>query len=144
MMFYHWITLSSMIILLLFIRRNLRIKILQMLQNGLIILTIWSLMRMVNLSHDSYDKCDDFDFLIVNFPYLSSNIPESPAYGVFCLTVNTLRSGWFKIWRFSVQTIYSGFKVIETGIVLTDYISEILWSLYRLCSQIWHLCATYV
>ena len=25
----------------------------------------------------------DFDFLIVNFPYLSSNIPESPAYGVF-------------------------------------------------------------
>ena len=41
--------------------------------------------------------CNDFDFLIVNFPYLSSNIPESPAYGVFCLTVNTLRSGWFKI-----------------------------------------------
>ena len=38
---------------------------------------------MVNFSHDSYDKCDDFDFLIVNFPYLSSNIPEFPAYGVF-------------------------------------------------------------
>ena len=30
-----------------------------------------------------YDKHDDFDFHIVNFPYLSSNIPESPAYGVF-------------------------------------------------------------
>ena len=38
---------------------------------------------MVNFSHDSDDKCDDFDFLIVTFPYLSSNIPESPAYGVF-------------------------------------------------------------
>ena len=38
---------------------------------------------MVNFSHDSYDKCDYFDFHIVNFPYLSSNIPESPAYGVF-------------------------------------------------------------
>ena len=47
---------------------------------------------MVNFSHDSYDKCDDFDFLIVNFPYLSSNIPESPAYGVFCLTVTTLQN----------------------------------------------------
>ena len=48
---------------------------------------------MVNFSHDSYDKCDDFDFLIVNFPYLGSNILESPAYCVFfCLTVNTLRS----------------------------------------------------
>ena len=30
-----------------------------------------------------YDKCDDFDFPTNNFPYLSSNIPESPAYGVF-------------------------------------------------------------
>ena len=38
---------------------------------------------MVSFSHDSYDKCDDFDFVIVNFPYLSSNISESPAYGVF-------------------------------------------------------------
>ena len=30
-----------------------------------------------------YDKRDDFDFPVVNFPYLSSNIPESRAYGVF-------------------------------------------------------------
>ena len=30
-----------------------------------------------------YDKCDDFDFYIVNFPFLSSNIPSSPSYGVY-------------------------------------------------------------
>ena len=30
-----------------------------------------------------YDKRDDFNFKIVNFPFLSSNIPRSPAYGVF-------------------------------------------------------------
>ena len=30
-----------------------------------------------------YDKCDDFDFHIVNFPLLSSNIPLSPFYGVY-------------------------------------------------------------
>ena len=30
-----------------------------------------------------YDKRDDFNFLITNFPFLSSNIPSSPAYGVF-------------------------------------------------------------
>ena len=29
-----------------------------------------------------YDKQDDFSFSIVNFPYLFSNIPSSPAYGV--------------------------------------------------------------
>ena len=30
-----------------------------------------------------YDKRDDFNFSIVNFPYLCSNIPASPAYGVY-------------------------------------------------------------
>ena len=30
-----------------------------------------------------YDKRDDFDFSIVNFPFLSSNRAESPAYGVY-------------------------------------------------------------
>jgi hypothetical protein len=30
-----------------------------------------------------YDKRDDFNFPIVNFPFLSSNIPAAPAYGVY-------------------------------------------------------------
>ena len=30
-----------------------------------------------------YDKRDDFNFAIINFPYLCSNIPLSPAYGVY-------------------------------------------------------------
>ena len=30
-----------------------------------------------------YDKRDDFSFPIVNFPFLCSNIPTGPAYGVF-------------------------------------------------------------
>ena len=30
-----------------------------------------------------YDKRDSFTFSIVNFPYLSSNIPSKPAYGVY-------------------------------------------------------------
>ena len=35
------------------------------------------------LSTRLYDKCDDFDFHIVNFPFLSSNIPSGPSYGVY-------------------------------------------------------------
>ena len=34
------------------------------------------------------DKLDDFDFAIVNVPYISSNIPESHAYGVFVSQLN--------------------------------------------------------
>ena len=30
-----------------------------------------------------YDKRDDFKFHIINFPFLSSNIPSTPAYGCF-------------------------------------------------------------
>ena len=30
-----------------------------------------------------YDKRDDFDFHIVNFPFLSRNIPSGPSYGVY-------------------------------------------------------------
>ena len=30
-----------------------------------------------------YDKHDDFHFDIVNFPFLSSNIPSSPSYDVY-------------------------------------------------------------
>ena len=30
-----------------------------------------------------YDKRDDFNFPIVNFPFLSSNIPSAPAYGLY-------------------------------------------------------------
>ena len=36
-----------------------------------------------NLCTKIYDKRDDFTFPIVNFPFLSSNIPASPAYGVY-------------------------------------------------------------
>ena len=34
------------------------------------------------LKRKHYDKRDDFSFSIVNFPFISSNIPASPAYGV--------------------------------------------------------------
>jgi hypothetical protein len=35
------------------------------------------------LATSLYDKRDEFDFAIVNFPFLCSNISLSPAYGVY-------------------------------------------------------------
>ena len=35
------------------------------------------------LATSLYDERDDFDFAIVNFPFLCSNIPLSPTYGVY-------------------------------------------------------------
>ena len=41
-----------------------------------------SIGRDCQLRTSLYDKRDDFNFHITNFPFLSSNIPSSPAYGV--------------------------------------------------------------
>ena len=42
-----------------------------------------SIERNGQLHTSIYDKRADFNFHISNFPFLSSNIPASPAYGVF-------------------------------------------------------------
>ena len=46
-------------------------------------LLLLSIGRDGQLRTSLYDKRDDFNFHITNFPFLSSNIPSSPAYGVF-------------------------------------------------------------
>ena len=35
------------------------------------------------VSSKIYDKLDDFDFYIVNFPFLDDDVPRRPSYGVF-------------------------------------------------------------
>ena len=40
----------------------------------------------------SYDKLDDFDFDIVNFPSLDDDVPRSTSYGVFCFSTYLISS----------------------------------------------------
>ena len=41
------------------------------------------------VSSKIYDKRDDFNFEIVNFPFLDGDVPCSPSYGVYILcTIN--------------------------------------------------------
>ena len=40
-----------------------------------------------------YDKRDDYSFHIVNFPYMNSNIPIKPAYGIY---ISQLVRGYVK------------------------------------------------
>ena len=44
-----------------------------------------------------YDKRDDFNFPIVNFPFLSSNIPSAPAYGVYVSQLIRYSQNLFKL-----------------------------------------------
>ena len=44
---------------------------------------IWCIDSGGKLSTRLYDKRDEFDFHLVNFPFLSSNISSGPSYGVY-------------------------------------------------------------
>ena len=39
------------------------------------------------VSSKIYDKRDDFNFEIVNFPFLDGDVPCSPSYGVYILSL---------------------------------------------------------
>ena len=47
-----------------------------------------------------YDKRDDFNFHITNFPFLRSNIPSSPAYGVFISQLIRYARALLLLWMF--------------------------------------------
>ena len=51
-----------------------------------------SIGRECQLRTSLYDKRDDFNFHIIKFPFLSSNIPDSPAYPI--------RQGLLLLWMF--------------------------------------------
>ena len=40
-------------------------------------------MAYIVVSSKIYDKRDDFNFEIVNFPFLDGDVPRSPFYGVY-------------------------------------------------------------
>jgi hypothetical protein len=42
-----------------------------------------------------YGKRDDFNCPIVNFPFICSNIPAAPAYGVYISDDTIFQSLWF-------------------------------------------------
>ena len=50
------------------------------------------LVRVQRFRNDLYDKRDGFNFHITNFPFLSSNIPSSPTFGVF-ISTHPIRQG---------------------------------------------------
>ena len=47
-----------------------------------------------------YNKRDDYNFHIINVPFLGSNITSSPAYDVFYLEVYPIRPGFLLVWMF--------------------------------------------
>ena len=68
-----------------------------------------------------YDKRDDFNFPIVNFPFICSNIPAAPAYGVYI----------------SQMIRYSYQDFLDRGLLLTRKLLNQGFLLVKLKSSLW-------
>jgi hypothetical protein len=69
-----------------------------------------------SLTTSLYDTRDDFDFAIFNFPFLCSNIPLSPAYGVYISQLNRYARACFAYEDFS-----KGGKLLTRMLMLQGY-----------------------
>ena len=64
-----------------------------------------------------YDKRDDFNFHITNFPFLSSNIPSSPAYDVFISQHIRYARAWSSYDCFILRAARLSSKLLGQGYV---------------------------
>ena len=88
-----------------------------------------------------YDKHDDFNFHITNFPFLSSNIPSSPAYGVFISQHIRYARACSSYECFILRAARLSSKLLGQGYVMERFEivpQDVLWSIWgshqTLCS----------
>ena len=62
-----------------------------------------------------YDKCDDFDFEIVNFPFLDGDVPRAESYGVHILQLTRFARVSSHVTDFNTRNILLTAKLLNQG-----------------------------
>ena len=90
------------------------------------------------LRTNPYDKRDDFNFPIVNFPFICSNIPAAPAYGVYIsqLILYSRACGSYQDFfdrglLLTRKLLNQGFQLVKLKSALSE--SCLGWSLWNIC-----------
>ena len=112
-------------------------------------------MRIVNFSHDSMTRVMT-DFPVVNFAYSSSNIPESPAYGVFvsqficyarvcskCDFLFWFQSYWSRDILHGNFSLLLGNSVVVIQTLFTNLTHQIKSNLCNICWMVGSVTVTY-
>ena len=60
-------------------------------------------------------KSNDFDFEIVNFPFLDGDVPRSPSYGVYILQLIRFARVFSNIDDFNNRTLFLTAKSLKQG-----------------------------
>ena len=71
----------------------------------------------------------DFNFDITNFPFLSSNIPSSPAYGVFISPLIRYARACSSYECFILRATRLSYKLLGQGSVM-EHLKSSLWKFY--------------
>ena len=91
-----------------------------------------------------YDKRDDFNFHITNFPFLSSNIPSSPAYGVFISQLIRYARACSSYECFILRAVRLSCKLLRQGYVMERLKSSLRKFYGRYGDLIKHYARRYV
>ena len=67
------------------------------------------------VSSKIYDKQDDFNFEIVNFPFLDGDVPRSPSYGVYSSQVICFARLCFNVDDFNNRNLFLTAKLLKQG-----------------------------
>ena len=62
-----------------------------------------------------YDKQDDFNFEIVNFPFLDKDVPRSPSYGVYIFQLICLDRVCSNVDYFNNRNLFLTAKLLKQG-----------------------------
>ena len=89
------------------------------------------------LSTRIYDKRDDFKFEIINFPHMDSNIPSSPAYGVYISQLIHYTRGCSKYSEFVKRHQIFTKRLLNQGFLRSCLENSfIFWQISRQCRKI--------
>ena len=90
-----------------------------------------------------YDKRDDFNFKIINFPNMCSNIPASPAYGVYISQLICYARTSSNYSDFLKRHLHLRNRLLDQGykkIRLIRSLKKVYISIPRSCRNIFRLC----
>ena len=94
------------------------------------------------------DKWDDFNFKIVNFPHLSSNIPSGPAYGV-CISqlvrIGRICSDYHHLalrhYKLTERLIHQGFRYSDLCRAFRKFAKKhVTFSIYHMRKHMEDIC----
>jgi hypothetical protein len=87
-----------------------------------------------------YNKRDDFNFPVVNFPLICSNIPAAPAYGVYISQLIRYSRACGSYQDFLDRGLLLTRKLLNQGFLLIKMKSSLLQSPPWLGWPLWNIC----